>query len=99
MIIYFRTYSSLIILAVPIFFFGTTVQHSVDLDTWLPVEQTSSAGNSFAEVLEELSSEDDIHSTLLPSLFTLNGISDSNYLKKEYAKINRSVPTPPPDHS
>jgi hypothetical protein len=93
-----RTYHLLIIIALPIFFLGTMVQHSIDLDTWFPVEQITNAGGSASEVLEDRSSEDDIHSNLSHYLLPGNRPIETIHLLFSAIISVQSVPTPPPDH-
>jgi len=93
----YRTYHWLIIFALPIFFLGTTVQHSIDLDTWFPVEQTSNAGGSASEVLEDLSAEDDIHSNLSQYFLPSNRPLETIQLIFTAINGDKPVPTPPPD--
>ena len=96
---FFRKYRFLIILAVPLFIGATTMQHTPDLQNFLPVDQTSAntLANPAGEVLEEISSEDDIHSCYLmkshPEVICL----ENEYIPKEANTLNQIVPTPPPD--
>ncbi len=78
---------------------GTTIQHSLDMQNFLPTDQTSTSvpANPVSDVLEEISSEDDIHSIHVILSYPIIIWSDSDYLFKEFNTLNKIVPTPPPD--
>lgn len=97
--IFFRKYYLAFVWVLPLFFLATTVQHSVDIENFTPVEQTGT-NNPFdasAEVSEENSSEDDIHS-LMNLLTFLNQYSpEPGYIIKGESINTKNVPSPPPD--
>jgi len=96
---FFRKYSFLIILAVPLFIGATTMQHTLDLQNFLPIDQASANthANPAGEVLEEISSEDDIHSLYLMKSHSEVFCLENEYIPKETNTLNQIVPTPPPD--
>ncbi len=76
---------------------GTAVQHAIDMETWFPVEEASNAGNSFMEILEEHSLEDDIESLLNAGLMGKPFAVNPFLQESAFKNFERSVPTPPPD--
>lgn len=96
---FFRKYKFVIILIVPLFMAGTTIQHSLDMQNFLPTDQTTTSTplNPFSDVLEEISSEDDIHSIHVILSYPVTFWTDSDYLYKEVNTLDQIVPTPPPD--
>jgi len=96
---FFIKYHFLIILVVPLFIAATTLQHSIDLQNFLPADQpaTSIPVIPGGEVLDEISSEDDIHSHHVIISHPIILWSDSDYLIQEVSSLNKIVPTPPPD--
>lgn len=78
---------------------ASTLQHSIDLQNFLPTDQTSTNIPAVpgSEALDEISSEDDIHSLHLIVSQPKTFWSNSDYLLKEVITLNQIVPTPPPD--
>jgi len=93
----FRTYKGLILAVLPFFFIGTVVQHSFDLEGWFSVEEAANGGNSFMEILEEHSLEDDVQSMLKPSLISRSFVANPSLREPAFNNFDRTVPTPPPD--
>jgi len=96
---YFRKYKILVVLVVPLFMASSTIQHSLDMQNFLTAEQTTTnvPVNHANDVLEEISSEDDIHSFHLIVSYPITFWTDSDYLFKEVNTLDQIVPTPPPD--
>lgn len=93
----FRTYYQLLLFAVPIIIGSLLVQHAVNLECYFPIQQTQTAGAHSIEVLEETSSEDQVHSIAYASQPFNVIYSDSPYSSRYVRMIEQPVPTPPPD--
>jgi hypothetical protein len=93
----FRTYKGLILAVLPFFFLGTAVQHTFDLENWFSIEESANAGNSFMEILEEHSLEDDIETMLVTGLMRRPLITNPTLRVSAFNDFERTVPTPPPD--
>ena len=83
----------------PLFFLATTVHHSVDLENFIPVEQISDSNpiNPLAEVLEEISFEDDIYSHLHVFGYLKDILTETELVINEKNLFTLKVPSPPPD--
>jgi len=76
---------------------GTAVQHTFDVESWFSVEQAAGAGNSFVEILEEHSLEDDVQSILYIGLISRSLVANPLLREPAFNTFERTVPTPPPD--
>jgi len=96
---FFRKYKFLVVLVVPLFIASSTIQHSLDMQYFQTAEQTTTnvPVNHATDVLEEISSEDDIHSFHMIINYPITFWTDSDYLFKEVNTLDQIVPTPPPD--
>jgi hypothetical protein len=95
----FRKYSLLILLMAPLFIAATTIQHAVDLQNFIPESQATSSAPAApaSDILEEISTEDDIHSLIFMIKQPCTSWSRSGYIIKHSITLNKVVPTPPPD--
>lgn len=93
----FRTYYRLLIFAIPLMLGSLLMQHTINLECFYPVQQTQTTGAHSVEVLEETSSEDQVHSITYASQLFDFIYSDSLYVSNYVRIIERPVPTPPPD--
>ena len=93
----FRTYYRLLIFAIPLMLGSLLMQHTINLECFYPVQQTQTTGAHSVEVLEETSSEDQVHSIAYASQLFDFIYSDSLYVSNYVRIIERPVPTPPPD--
>lgn len=86
-------------MVIPLFLAASTMQHAIDLQNFLPADQPATSTPAFpgAEVLEEISTEDDIHSLLLFFSQPKFLLSNPDFLLSEVNVLNKIVPTPPPD--
>lgn len=95
----FRKYSLLILIMAPLFISATTFQHAVDLQNFIPDSQATSSTPvaPVTDILEEISTEDDIHSLLFIINQPCTIWAVSGYVIKPSISLNKVVPTPPPD--
>lgn len=77
---------------------GTVVQHTIDMETWFSVEEAANAGNSFMEILEDHSLEDDIQSMLYAGLISGSLIANPSLRESTFNNFERTVPTPLPTY-
>jgi hypothetical protein len=96
-----RKYHSFILLVIPLFIMVSTSQHAIDLQNFFPADHPAASAPALpaAEVLEEISSEDDIHSILVVNSQPQFFLPDTGYLIKDVNFLNQIVPTPPPDRA
>lgn len=76
---------------------GTAVQHTFDVESWFSVEEAAGAGNSFMEILEEHSLEDDVQTLLNRAIVSRSLIANPFLQEPALIDFERTVPTPPPD--
>lgn len=95
----FKKYTVLILLMGPLFIAATTFQHAVDLQNFQPDSQTAANAPAVpsSDILEEISTEDDIHSLHFVVSQPKTSRSTSTFLIKKSITLNTVVPTPPPD--
>ena len=93
----FRTYHRFLLFAIPLMIGSLLVQHTVNLECFFPVQQTQTAGAHSLELLEETSSEDQVHAISQASQRFNSIYTDTQYSSNYLRVIERPVPTPPPD--
>lgn len=86
---------------IPLFLVVSTIHHTFDVQIFLPETQTTTTVPVLpgAEILEEISFEDEIHSLLLIFNMPEFLLSTFDFLFTEINVLNKIVPTPPPDFS